>query len=88
MTPEFATDIVERVTNRSPYRVSFGTAEQHDAYFATFPEALTFARSMRRSWNGDPYYSISIYNDAVRDLEPGGSNPTGLTWLEAEEWAE
>jgi hypothetical protein len=88
MTPEFATNIVERVTNRSPYRCSFGTAEQHDAYFATFADALTFARSMRAAWDGDPYYSISIYNDATRDLEPGGSNPTGLTDEEHAQWSE
>ncbi len=87
MTPEFTTTVVNRVTLRSPYRVAFGTAEQHDAFFRTFEEALAFGRALRREWNGDPYYSIGLYNDAVRDLLPGGANPTGLTLDQWEEWS-
>ncbi len=85
MTPEFTAAVVTRVTQRTPYRVAFGTAEQHDAYFATFEEALRFGRSLRRQWNDDPYYSIGLYNDAVRDVMSPGD--TGLTLDQWEEWS-
>lgn len=85
MTPEFTSTVVTRVTNRSPFRVAFGEHERHEAYFATFDEAVKFGRALRRAWDGDPCYSIGLYNDAVRD--PLKRDDTGLMLDQWEEWS-
>ena len=90
MTPEFTRYVVDNVTSRTPYRVAWGIGEVNESYFATWEEALSFARAVRADLlkRRNPYDSVSIYNDATRDLEPVGSNPTGLTNEEREEWNE
>ncbi len=72
------------------YRVAWGIAECNEHHCDTWPEALAVGRELRTAMakRPNPYNSISIYNDDVRDGAEDSTNVTGLTDEQREEWSE
>jgi hypothetical protein len=63
------------------YKVTHGLYEAHRADFANWPQALEFARNMRKLYKAKPYHTVSIYNTDRADQDS-----YGLTEAERTEW--